>query len=50
MDLMTDGEHCLVANFFTGEVARIHLASGDKQASVTAGLPKSVAGLAEYRG
>lgn len=50
MDLMTDGEHCLVANFFTGEVARIHLASGDKQASVTAGLPKSVAGLAQYRG
>ena len=50
MDLMSDGKHCLVSNFFTGEVARIHLVSGDKQASVIAGLPKSVAGLAEYPG
>ena len=50
MDLMSDDEHCLVSNFFTGEVACIHLVSGDKQASVIAGLPKSVAGLAEYPG
>lgn len=50
MSLMSDGEHCLVSNFFTGEVARIHLASGEKQASVMAGAPKSVAGLVEYRG
>ena len=50
MDLMSDDEHCLVSNFFTGEVARINLASGEKQASVIAGLPKSVAGLIEYRG
>ncbi|MGA1423882.1 MAG: hypothetical protein ACO329_05240 [Steroidobacteraceae bacterium] len=50
MDLMADGRQCLVSNFFTGEVARIDLASGEKQASVIAGQPKSVAGLAEYRG
>jgi hypothetical protein len=50
MDLMADGRHCLVSNFFTGEVARIDLASGEKQASVVAGQPKSVAGVAEYRG
>jgi hypothetical protein len=50
MSLMSDGKHCLVSNFFTGEVARIHLASGEKQASVMAGAPKSVAGLVEYRG
>jgi hypothetical protein len=50
MDLMSDGVHCLVSNFFTGEVARINLASGEKQASVMAGAPKSVAGLVEYRG
>jgi len=50
MDLMSDGVHCLVSNFFTGEVARINLASGEKQASVIAGAPKSVAGLVEYRG
>jgi hypothetical protein len=50
MDLMSDGRHCLVSNFFTGELARIDLVSGEKQASVMAGQPKSVAGLAEYRG
>jgi len=50
MELAADGKQCLVSNFFTGEVARIDLASGEKVASIMAGLPKSVAGLAEYRG
>lgn len=50
MDLTADARHCLVSNFFTGEVARVDLASGEKLASVIAGLPKSVAGLADYRG
>jgi hypothetical protein len=49
MDLLADGQHVLVSNFFTGEVAKIELATGSTVASVQAGGPKSVAGLCEYR-
>ena len=45
-----DGSHALVSNFFTGEVAKVELASGSKVASFQTGAPKAVAGLAEFAG
>jgi hypothetical protein len=48
--LQADGRHALVSNFFTGEVARVDLATGAKGASFQSGCAKSVAGVAEYAG
>lgn len=48
--LQADGRHALVANFFSGEVARIDLDSGSKTASFQTGCAKSVAGVAEFAG
>jgi hypothetical protein len=48
--LQADGRHALVSNFFTGEVARIDLTTGEKTASFQTGCAKSVAGVAEYAG
>ncbi|MFZ9708599.1 MAG: hypothetical protein ACO3CV_03050 [Steroidobacteraceae bacterium] len=48
--LAADGRHALVSNFFTGEVARVELASGTKVNSLQTGAAKAVAGLAEFAG
>lgn len=50
LTLQADGRHALVANFFSGEVARIDLATGAKTGSIQTGCAKSVAGVAEYAG
>lgn len=50
IDCTQDGEHALVSNFFTGEVAKIALADGGKIASYATGAAKAVAGLVEYTG
>ncbi len=50
IDVCAGGSAALVGNFFSGEVARIDLASGAKLASVQTGAPKAVAGLVEYQG
>ena len=50
MDLAADGRSAFVANFFTGEVAKIDLASGAKVATLATGAVKSLAGLVEYQG
>ena len=50
VDCTADGRHALVSNFFTGEVAKVELASGAKVASFQTGAPKAVAGLAEFAG
>ena len=48
--LMADGRHALVASFFTGEVAKMDLATGTKVGSIQTGVAKAVAGVAEYPG
>jgi hypothetical protein len=50
MDLAADGRSAFIANFFTGEVAKLDLASGAKVASLATGAVKSLAGLVEYQG
>ena len=50
MDLAGDGRSAFVANFFTGEVAKIDLTGGAKLASLATGAVKSLAGLVEYQG
>lgn len=48
--LLADGQHALLANFFTGEVAKLELATGAKLGSIQTGCQKSVAGVAEFAG
>ena len=50
LDVAADGRSALVASFFSGEVARIDLASGAKLGSLQTGAVKAVAGLVEYQG
>ncbi len=50
MDLAVDGRSAFVASFFSGEVAKIDLASGAKVDSIPTGAVKSLAGLVEYQG
>lgn len=50
IELSGDGRSVFVSNFFSGEVAKLDLQTGAKVASIATGAPKSVAGLAEYRG
>jgi len=49
LELAADGRHAFVSNFFSGEVAKIELATGAKVGSIATGAAKAVAGLAEYR-
>ncbi|MBU3671900.1 MAG: hypothetical protein FGM43_05065 [Sinobacteraceae bacterium] len=48
--LCADGRHAFISSFFSGEVAKIDLASGAKVGSIATGAPKAVAGLAEFAG
>jgi len=50
IDVGADGRYALVANFFTGEVARVELASGEVLGRIQTGAAKAVAGLVEYQG
>ena len=50
LDLARDGRYAWVANFFTGEVARIDLATGQKLGSIQTGAVKALAGVVEYQG
>ena len=47
---MADGQHALVASFFTGEVAKMDLTTGTKVGSIQTGAAKAVAGVAEFAG
>jgi sugar lactone lactonase YvrE len=42
--------HAFVTNFFTGEIAKLNLASGKVTARADAGIRKSLAGVAEFPG
>ena len=50
MCVSADGEHVLGGNFFTGEVARMNLESGEITASANVGVERSLAGIAEFAG
>jgi hypothetical protein len=50
LDLAKDGRYAWVASFFTGEVAKIDLATGQKLGSIQTGAVKALAGLVEYQG
>ena len=43
-----DAQHVYVGNFFTGEIAKVDLGSGEKVASANVGVERSLAGIAEY--
>ena len=48
MCVSADGEHVLGGNFFTGEIARLSLESGEITAGANVGVERSLAGIAEY--
>lgn len=50
LELSADDRHAYIGNFFSGELAKIDLATGAEVASVQTGMPKSLAGIAQYRG
>jgi len=50
MDVAADSRAAFVASFFTGEVAKIDLATGAKLGSIATAAVKSLAGLVEYHG
>ena len=50
LDLARDGRYAFVASFFTGEVAKVDLATGQKLGSIQTGAVKALAGVVEYQG
>ena len=50
MCLSADGEHVLGGNFFTGQIVRMSLESGEISASANVGVERSLAGIAEFGG
>lgn len=45
-----DGRHLYVGNFFSGQVGKLELESGELIASADTGVERSLAGIAEYPG
>jgi sugar lactone lactonase YvrE len=43
-----DGRHLYIGNFFSGQLAKLELESGDIVASADTGVERSLAGIAEY--
>jgi sugar lactone lactonase YvrE len=43
-----DGRHLYVGNFFSGQLAKLELSSGELIASADTGVERSLAGIAEY--
>lgn len=50
MCVSADGEHVLGGNFFTGEIVRMSLESGEIAARANVGVERSLAGIAEFSG
>lgn len=50
LDLARDGSYAFVASFFTGEVAKVDLTTGQKLGSIQTGAVKALAGVVEYQG
>ena len=50
MCVSSDGESVLGGNFFTGELARMNLDSGEITARANVGVERSLAGIAEFAG
>lgn len=45
-----DGRHLYIGNFFTGQLAKLEMESGEIIASADTGVERSLAGIAEYVG
>jgi len=45
-----DGRHLYIGNYFSGVVAKLELESGEQVATADTGVPRSLAGIAEYSG
>ncbi len=50
LKVAADGRHLYIGNYFTGELVKLELESGEKVAVADTGVPKSLAGIAEYAG
>jgi sugar lactone lactonase YvrE len=50
MSVPTLGDHVFVSNFFSGEIARLDLTTGEVTARADAGIRRSLAGVAEFGG
>jgi sugar lactone lactonase YvrE len=50
MDISRDGRYAFAGSFFSGEVAKIDLLSGQKLGSIQTGAVKALAGIVEYQG
>jgi hypothetical protein len=48
MKAAADGRHVYIGNFFSGQLAKLALESGDIVASADTGVERSLAGIAEY--
>ena len=46
----SDGRHLYVGNYFSGQLAKLELSSGEFVATADTGVERSLAGIAEYRG
>jgi hypothetical protein len=45
-----DGKHLYIGNYFTGQLVKLELESGEHVAVADTGVEKSLAGIAEYVG
>jgi hypothetical protein len=50
LEAAADGKHLYLGNFFTGKVIKLELESGEVVAATDTGVPRSLAGIAEYVG
>jgi hypothetical protein len=50
LKVAADGRHLYIGNFFSGRVVKLELESGEQVAVADTGVPKSLAGIAEYVG
>lgn len=45
-----DGRHLYVGNFFTGRIVKLELGTGEHVATADTGMPRSLAGIAQFTG
>jgi hypothetical protein len=50
LKVAADGRHLYIGNFFTGQIAKLELESGELIATADTGVERSLAGIAEYPG
>jgi sugar lactone lactonase YvrE len=50
LEASADGKHLYIGNFFTGRLVKLSLECGEEVARADTGVPRSLAGIAEYPG